>query len=203
MVTVADERAQAHTLEGVAAAMVVLASVLFALQVTAVTPLTASTASQHIENQQAAQAAGVLAAAAADGSLSRTLRYWNATGGNFHDVDYDGRYVGGGPPTPFGHDLNRTFRDRGIAFNVNVYYLTGAGRERRRLVYLGQPSDHAAVARRSVTLTDDQVLYDSALEPTSTTLADANADSAFYAPDASPDSGLYNVVVVEVVAWRM
>lgn len=198
-----DERAQAHTLEGVAAAMVVLASVLFALQVTAVTPLTASTASQHIENQEAAQAAGVLAAAAADGSLSRTLRYWNATSAEFHRVEYDGRYVSGGPPTPFGHDLNRTFRDEGIAFNVNVYYLTAKGRERRRLVYLGQPSDHAAVATRTVTLLDDDPLYGTDYEPTNVTLADAAASSSFYAPDYSSGSGLYNVVVVEVVAWRM
>lgn len=200
---VTRDRGQAHTLEGVAAAMVVLGSILFALQITAVTPLTASTASQHIENQESAQAAGLLATAAANGSLGPTLRYWNATSGQFRDATRDGQYVNGGPPTPFGAKLNRTFRDRGIAFNVNVYYLTDQGRERRRLVYLGQPSDHAAVATRTVTMYDDQELYGDDYAPTGTTLAQADANASFYAPDVAPDAGLYNVAVVEVVVWRM
>jgi len=53
--------------------MLLLASVLFALQVTAVTPLTGSTSSQHIENQQASLAEGLLATQVENGSIVPTI----------------------------------------------------------------------------------------------------------------------------------
>ncbi len=62
-------RAQAHTLEAIVSGMLLLASLVFALQMTAVTPLSASTSSQHIENQQQAIGHGVLASAVAEGAL--------------------------------------------------------------------------------------------------------------------------------------
>lgn len=195
------ERAQAHTLEAFAAGMLLLGSVIFALQVTTVTPLTASTASQHIENQQGAVANGVLATAAENGNLRPAVLYWNASGGEFHGAPVKGTYPLGGPPLPFGQTLNETFSGRGIAFNVNVEYLdTGRNVRTEEMVRLGTPSDNAVVAARTVTLYDDDVLYDPSGEPTDTTL---NETASFYAPDAAPNSSVYNVIRVEVVVWRM
>lgn len=193
-------RGQAHTLEGVAAALVVVLSVVFALQVTAVTPLTASTASQHIENQERAAAAGVLATAADNGSLSSTLRYWNETNGTFHNATGLGYYASAGPPTAFGAHLNETFLERGIAFNVYVHYRSGGGeRKTRTLVHLGEPSDNAVSASRIVTLYDDDRLYAANHTLTNATLANAS----YFARDRDPASHVYQVVEVEVVAWRM
>ncbi|MFC7173351.1 hypothetical protein ACFQL0_08225 [Haloplanus litoreus] len=93
-------RAQAHTLEAITAGMIVLASVVFALQVTAVTPLSASTASQHIENQQEASAAGVLDAARESGALHAAVRHWDETNGSLHGA-------GGGAYTTDA-EVNRT-----------------------------------------------------------------------------------------------
>ncbi|RDI70817.1 DUF7288 family protein [Halopelagius longus] len=194
-----DRRAQAHTLEALAAGILLLSSLVFALQVTAVTPLTGSTSSQHIENQQASIADGILASEAENGTLKPTTLYWNASGSNWHGATSDG-YPLGGPPTPFGAVLNETLADRGIAFNVNVYYMRSDERRRVRMVYLGQPSDHASVATRTVTLYDDDVLLDANRNPSGTAVSET---TEFYAPDVSPDSPLYNVVEVEVVAWRM
>ena len=196
------DRGQAYTLEGFSAALLLVASVIFALQITAVTPLTASTSSQHIENQQSGVARGLLASAVHNESLEPALLFWNETGGKFHDSTSDGYYALGGPPgLTFGRMLNRTFRDRGIAVNVNIQYLsTDESRRTVRLVHMGIPSDNSVTARRTVTLHDEDVLYDDEGEPTQTTLTDA---SGFYAPDASPDSPVYNVLVVEVVTWRM
>jgi len=59
-----DDRAQAHTLEAFAAAILLVAALTFALQATAVTPLSASTSNQHIENQQRAVATDLLATSA-------------------------------------------------------------------------------------------------------------------------------------------
>ena len=203
-------RAQAHTLEAFAAAILLLASVVFALQVTAVTPLTASTSSQHIENQEGAVAAGALSAAAENGSLRRTVLFWNATGRQFWDADLHGRYARGGPPTPFGARFDETFLERGIVYNVYLYYVQPDGERRRhRMVHMGEPTEHAVTASRTVTLFDADRLYErdpvtGAMEPTDHTLGDVASDPnyGFYAPDADPGV-LYNVVEVEVTVWRM
>ena len=194
------DRGQAHTLEAVVGAMILLSSVMFALQVTAVTPLTGSTSNQHIERQQTAMAEGVLAGGAANGSLESTLLYYNATRGQFHGASDDG-YVNGGPPTDLGRTLNRTFRSRGIAFDVTVYFVrAGGGRDRVNLVDLGTPSDNAAVVSRTVTLFDDDRLRDASGAPTGERVGDTDD---YFAPDVAPNSSMYNVLDVEVTVWRM
>ncbi|QZY00946.1 DUF7288 family protein [Halobaculum rubrum] len=192
-------RAQAHTLEGFAAAIILLSGVLFALQATAVTPLTASTSNQHIENQQAAVAEGTLAAAEANGTLAPTLLHWNATGERFIGSGSDSVYTGGGPSTAFGATLNETFGAERIAFNVEVSYRTAGGRGRTRMVYMGSPSDNAVAATRTVVLFDDDRLGDG-----SGTLAEigADPDREFYVEDTA-DGPLYGVMEVRIVVWRI
>lgn len=191
-------RGQAYTLEAVAAAMLLLASLLFALQVTAVTPLTGSTSSQHIENQQARIADGVLAAESENGTIVPTLLYWNESGSRFYNTS-GGVYTSGGPPTVFGSVLNQTLGDRNIVFDLSVYYIgPDGGREKRAIVDLGEPSDHASRASRTFTLYDD----DSILAPNGTELGPL-ADTQYFAPDAAPNTRVYNVVEMEVIVWRM
>jgi hypothetical protein len=196
-------RGQAHTLEAFAASVLVLSSLAFALGVTTVTPLTASTSSQHIENQQGATAEGVLAAARDAGTLKPTLLYWNESAGTHHDPDYQGAYTGPGDPprTTLLATLDRAFLSRGVAANLNVYYLQNGNRRRHRVLRYGVPSDNAASATLTVTLLDRDRLYGPDGRRNGT---DGRLDAAsFYAPDASPEAGVYNVVVVEVVVWRM
>lgn len=194
-----DDRGQAHTLEGLAAGMLLLASIVFALQVTAVTPLTGSTSSQHIENQQAAITEGLLASEAENGTLKPTLLYWNESQSRFYNST-DRGYSAGGPPTVFGHVLNQTLRDRGIAFNVNLYHIRADGnRQAVRLVYLGAPSDHASVASRTVTLYDDDRIRAANHSVTNKTLTDIE----YFTRDIAPNGRLYNVIEIEVVIWRM
>lgn len=193
------DRAQAHTLEAIAASLILLSSLVFALQVTAVTPLTGSTSSQHIENQQAAVAEGVLAAAAENGTLTPTLLYWNESGGTWHGATTDG-YVQGAPPTTFGETLTETFLDRGIVFDLTLYYVDDTGdRQRVPIVDLGQPSDHASTASRTVTLDDDDPLRDPDGSVSGTDLGNAS----YLVPDADPNQALYSAVEVELVVWRM
>ena len=191
-----DDRGQAHTLEAFTAALLLVGSVVFALQVTAVTPLTASTSSQHIENQQVQVARGLLDSAAENGSLRAALLDWNDSTGAFVNASDQGYYVRADQANnAFGAMLDRTFLDRGIAVNVNVLYVTTGGDLRtRRMVYLGTPSDHAVSASRAITLYDDDELRDG-----STTLNDS---SSYFIPDAAGGS-VHNVVRVEVTVWRM
>ena len=204
------DRAQAHTLEAITASLILISSLVFALQVTAVTPLTGSTSSQHIENQQAAAAEGVLAAAAENGTLKPTLLYWNESEDNWHNATSDG-YVQGPPPTAFGDTLEEMFLDRGIVFDLTLYYIVEDDdgddvRESIPIVDLGEPSDHASTARRTVTLADDDPLREPDESASDTTLSNASYlgyDGDNGGIDADPDQTLYSVVEVELVVWRM
>lgn len=202
-------RAQAHTLEAIVAAVLLLSSLVFALQVTAVTPLSASTASQHIENQQRATAEGVLSIAANRGALKPAVLYWNQTGQKFHDSTDRDYYINEAPPNRFGDLLHNAFNGTGAAYNVYVTYLNRDNRGRIPMVYRGVPSDNAVKVSRTVTLYDDDPLYndtdsDGVAEPIATNLTEANSGttSPFYADDEAK-SGVFNVVRVEVVVWRM
>jgi len=195
-----DESGQAHTLEGVVAALILLSAVIFALEMTAVTPLSASTSSQHLENQQEATARGVLASAAETDALERAVLFWNTSAERFWNTSGLGYYASGPPPNELGRMLNRSFDSRGIAYNVFVVYQDDEGeRDSRRLIYQGRPSDNAVSAARSVTLFDNDPLYDHESVATGTTVS---ATGDYFAPDASPGS-VYNVVRVEVVVWRI
>jgi len=191
------DRGQAHTLEAFTAALLLVGSIIFALQVTAVTPLTASTSSQHIENQQLQVARGVLDSAVENGSLREAVLNWNDSRGKFANASDEGYYVTGGPSgTTFGAMLNRTFLDRGIAANVNVVYVTTGGDLRsERLVNMGTPSDNAVSVSRAITLYDNDTL---AGGPTR-----LENSSSYFASDVDPGGDLFNVVRVEVIVWRM
>ena len=197
------DRGQAHTVEAFSAAVVLLASVVFALQVTAVTPLTASTASQHIENQQSGVGGGVLDQAAENGNLSKMVLYWNDDDGEFHNATSEsGSYTLAGPPNGFGKTLNRTFLDRGIAFNLRVSYASGTGTDTTTIVDLGAPSDNAVTVHRSVTIYDNDHVYEWDGDE-NTTVTARNATNFYTGDDQAPNSPLFNVVKVELTLWRM
>ena len=191
------DRAQAFTLEAIVASLLLVGGLMFALQATAVTPLSASTSSQHIENQQQSVAEGVLTTAAARDSLRVAVLFWDDGSTGFHGAS-EGFYIDDLPDNTFGDSLDRAFESRQIVVNVNVYYKEDDRQKRQRMVYRGEPSDNAVSASMPVTLSDDDVLYDSDGDPTPNPVSAGN----FYAPDAYPGSGVYNVLEVEVVAWR-
>ncbi|MFB6156545.1 MAG: hypothetical protein ABEJ34_01720 [Haloferacaceae archaeon] len=213
-------RGQAHTLEAVVAGLLLLSSVVFALQVTAVTPLSASTSSQHVENQQQALAEGMLQRTAHSGALRRAVLFWGDADGDtereFHCAREGVEYASNPnvtacgiagtanavhvPPNDFGAAVNETF-GTAVAVNVRIRYRTSAGgTDTRRMVYRGQPSDNAVRVGVTVTLTDDNVLYDPQGEPTDRNVGSGGA--AFYADDVG-DGPLFNVLRVEVTVWRI
>lgn len=197
-------RGQAHTVEAFAAAVLIIGGLIFATQATAVTPLSASTSNQHIENQQKATIEGLLATSAENGTLQEAVLYWNATrndGGAFAGTPETGVYANG-PPNDFGAALNATLFDRRIAFNVVVHYPNGNGSiDTEEMVRMGEPSSNAVSATRSIGLYDGSQI---STKEDDRTLAevDADPDAAFYASDTSPDTQLYTVVEVEVIAWQ-
>jgi hypothetical protein len=195
-----DERAQALTLEGVTAAVLLLAAIGFALQVTAVTPLSSSTSSQHVQNQLQATTEGVLTSTDDTGALQEAVLSWNESEDRFHDAGTAGFYRSGAPPNAFGAELERTLDARNVAYNVVIHYHTEDGDiDSQQLVSQGSPSDNAVSASRTLVVVDDDRLVQRDGSPGTTV---SNAE--FYMPDANILSdGVYNVVRVEVVAWRV
>jgi len=207
-----EQRGQAHTLESVVGAVILLTAIAFALQVTIVTPLSASTSSQHIESQQRSVAQGVLANAADNGALQEAVLYWNETAGTFHNTPVQRFYTSDPPDNRFGHMLSRAFTQEGIAYNVRVYYQTTNVSTRteineRLMISQGTPSDNAVSATRTIVLRNDDHLVDENGSLNETTVSEADN---FYIKHAHADPsgaggghGLYNVVQVEVIAWRI
>ncbi|MFB6085134.1 MAG: hypothetical protein ABEJ94_12910 [Halorientalis sp.] len=191
-----SDRGQVHTLEAIVAGLLLLSSVVFALQMTAVTPLSASTSSQHIENQLEATAEGVLATAARNGSLRQTVLYWNSTESKFYGATASGFYTRR-LPTSLGRRLQRTFGDRGIAYNVYVTYYKAGRPQRKPILYRGEPTDNAVSAGKTVVIANDTRLLNEDM-----TRGPRVNSSNFYADDngAGP---LFDVVRVEVVVWRI
>ncbi|WP_138005350.1 DUF7288 family protein [Halalkalirubrum salinum] len=204
-------RGQAHTLEAFVAVLLLVSGIIFALQATAVTPLSASTSNQQIENQQRAIAADILAAADSDGSLKEATlcRYpasHNETPRQFVGTDENQTsFVEGGPPSEcggFGPLLNETYDDRGIAYNVRVYtHLESGGMDDvngslDHMVDMGSPTDNAVTAGRTVVLYENDTL-----------ITDDNvtvAESGLYQDRSATERGqIHAVIEVEVTVWRM
>jgi hypothetical protein len=211
-----NDRGQAHTLEAFAAAILLVAGLTFALQATAVTPLSASTSNQHIENQERAVATDFLTTSAENGDLTAAILRWDPENETFvdspPDVDGEGYTQARGPNGfdaglgPFGEALNRTFVERSIAVNVELrHYNTSARTERNvtSLIDMGEPSNNAVTATRTVALPDDANL--TAPNYTDTTLrglADGTDPGAFYATETA-SGPLYTHVEVRMIVWRM
>ena len=190
-------RGQAYTLEAVIASVLLVSSLVFALQVTAVTPLSASTSNQHIENQQRASASGVLTAAQKAGALDEAVLYWDDSEEEFHDAEQLTYYTNNYPPNEFGNITERAFDGRGLAVNVLIYY--NESKEPSRMVYRGEPSDNAVSASRTVTIYDDSELT----APDATETAGSADNFGDAVPEDASGSSVYNVVRVEVTVWRM
>ena len=202
-----------HTLEAVIGALLLIAALLFAMQATAVTPLSASTSNQNIENQQRAVASSLLATSAEDGSLHETLLYWNGSVdpetdqpvGFIGSPDDETYYTNETDPTAFLSTLNGTLHERQVAYNVNIRYEreTAEGdleTSTQRLVRMGRPSDNAVTTSRTVTLYGNDELADD-------TRLDGASDDEFYADQLSDDvvgdSLIYNRLEVRITTWRM
>jgi len=199
------DRGQAHTVEAFIAALLLVSGLLFAMQATAVTPLSASTSNQHIENQQRALTGDLLSTAAEDGTLQEAVLYWNASRGAFQDSPDQGYYTDSGSQNTFLSRLNDTLAERRIAYNVRLRVHNTTGTPSRRtvsMVGMGRPSDNAVTASRMITLPDSAMLTGSDSRSLSTVASKPN--ESFYAPDADPANELlYNRVEVRVTTWRM
>lgn len=200
-----EDRAQAYTLEGVLGALLIVIALLASMQVVVLTPATAGTVGDSVRAPLNGEVRSLLAAAATNGSLSRSVRYWNDSrvertfaGGVTPTVGYGSRT----PPTGLGRLLRDHFTSRGYHVNVFLTFIVTRSPPtwgRITFVYQGRPSDSAVAASRPVTLFDDDPL--TGPRSANATVASANRSGAYPIPDVAPNGSLYNTVDVRVVVW--
>ena len=143
------------------------------------------------------------AAAAAEGELKKAVLYWDETEVEFHDAAEDAYYTTVPPNNEFGAMLQRSFNQQRIAYNVYVEFHTESGvTKRQRMVYSGEPSDHAVSASQLVAIMDNDHLIEADGSVNWQQEVDDD-DSRLYIPDSKPSTGYFNLVKVEVVAWRI
>lgn len=194
-------RAQVFTLEGVLAALIVLAGLGFALQTVVVTPTDGGVSAGTADGDRLES---VLTTATERGAVKRAVLAW--TGSSFDGTGAGTSYfVDSLPDNGFGTAL-RAGLGPSVVVNVVVGYETASGPERQRLAYNGAPPEGAVRETVTVALYDADSVYDESGDPVAGTLA-SRPSGFFYVDDrhtgsASTGGDLYAVVEVEVVAWQ-
>jgi len=203
------DRGQGYTLEGVIGSLVVLSAVLFSMQSVALTPGAGGSVDVAERQELRHQATDILVLASQNDtfSLSKLARYWNErkrtfAGGLTPRLGYGNRH----PPGSLGTMLNQTFENRSRSYNLQLRYLPENPNDETLttpVVFQGTPSDTAVVAKRTVTLYDNQTLTSPnagrvELWEYGTSLAD---DDGYYPIPNAVEGPVYNVVEVRLIVW--
>lgn len=187
-----DEKAQMHTLEGVAAATIMLLVIVYAIDATSMTPLTSSTANVHVETELQVLGQDILSALdyaepGYNSKLKNDTLGWNGT-----EYIWSGsNYTKKGGTTNLDNNLatilNATLIRQGIAHNVEMTFLANNGTSfsSQRMIYNGDPSDNAVIVSRKIVLQNSD-------KPAPDTITDID-----------PSTNLYNIVDVKLILWRM
>ena len=188
-----DDRAQINTLEGFAAAFIIIFAILFGLQALASTsPGTlnqeVTTYNEKITNDVLLQSK-VVEEGETQSELKSALLNWTRETGFNGSADNEIYYDGSNPvPGEFGDTL-KILRDRDISYSIDLV----CDGDRYAFVRLGEGGDNPVTSSVTLVLNDDDRLNDG-------TRLD-NAPS-YPCKDTGEGSNLYNVVEVRITAWR-
>ncbi|MDS0223311.1 hypothetical protein NDI54_18370 [Haloarcula sp. S1AR25-5A] len=189
-------RGQAYTLEGVLAAIVVVTATVYGLSAVDTGPFQTGTQQRTAELET--RASDTLSLAAETGALHTATACYSVGTSTLN-----GNRTGSS--TEFESMLNRTFDNQGDQYNLYFsYWDSDSDARRTTLVSQGSPENvaerpaDAAVATETVTLTDDMPAR---IGDCSATGPSLSAVDEYFAPDAKPDSVVYNVVEVRLVVW--
>jgi hypothetical protein len=206
------DRGQAYTLEGVIAAIVVAASVLYGLQAVNVAPWATSADERQLESMRT-QAEDLLAATADDGTLRRMVTcVKDGTGQPNGIIAVPPEEVAGTPgvnATTFGKALNQTFRANG--YRYAVYFDSWnhtTGQVESELVY---PASEPTPTRATVSASYPVTLFDGTAVSTSNdcdptgdaleTRVDDGDPLYIDEYDGTGDPETFAVVEVRLVVW--
>ncbi len=189
-----DEKAQLHTLEGVAAATILLMVIIYAIDATSMTPLTSSTSNVHVETELRALGQDILntldyAEPGYPSRLKSDILQWD---GNEYIWSGSGYIIKGGT-TPLANNmattLNAALVRQGIAHNIEITFLENdtLNPNNKNMIYNGDPSYSAVVVSRKIVLQN-------------TDLDNPNPNNPL--KDIDPKTNLFNIVDVKLILWR-
>ncbi|MGB8215805.1 MAG: hypothetical protein WCE94_00725 [Candidatus Methanoperedens sp.] len=193
-----DDKAQIHTLEGVAAATIMLLVIVYAIDATSMTPLTSSTANVHVETELQVLGQDILgsldyAEPGYNSKIKNDVMGWNGKEYVWNGTKYmengNASYPQNNLTNNLTNILNATLITQGIAHNVEITFLIDnkGNYSTERMIYNGDPSENAVIVSRKI------VLQNSDFTPSAT----------YPIPDIDTSTNLYNIVDVKLILWRM
>lgn len=191
-----DDKAQMHTLEGVAAATIMLLVIVYAIDATSMTPLTSSTANVHVETELQVLGQDILGALdyaepGYNSKLKNDVLTWNGSEYIWSGTNYTEKGGTVNLTNNLTNILNATLIGQGIAHNVALTFLSdnGTSYSTERMIYNGDPSENAVIVSRKI------ALHDGDIDKTKYPNNPIN--------DIDPSTNLYNIVDVKLILWRM
>jgi hypothetical protein len=187
-----QQKAQLHTLEGLAASILVVLGLVFASEAVAITSTSATTSSEDIEAQYEQLAQDLLTQAKISGSLKRSVLSWDESQRRFRGTDEAYYYEGQSPPGRFGNTLDRVVMGNNLAYNIELVYQSEGSTLTLPFVDNGEPSTNSVTVSEVVVLSENDKLSDG---PTL-------ADSSTYPMENMENEAMYNIVNVRLTVWR-
>ena len=195
-------RGQAVTLEGVIGAVIVLASVVLALQAVNIAPVVSDGDDGRSERLET-RTEDLIEAAADRGALRKTVTCVRSTGEPETNLANPND-----PPTQFGELLNQTLTQSGNEFIVAVEYRNTGSQEHERLYPSGEisaPPDAVSVSRQ-ITLYNSDPVHRAGTDgcvqdPDGATLTEEDQLYVDRHPEVDGTTNVYNTVRIRVIAW--
>lgn len=193
-----DEKAQLYTLEAVAAASIMLIVIIYAIDATSMTPLTASTSSVHVEAELIAMGHDIFnildyAEPGYTSRLKMDIAAWDGKEYIWSGSNYTvkGTTNVTGKLTNLTELLNVTLIKQGTAHNLDLVFLSRRPDNttypvKVKIIYNGDPSNNAVIVSRKIVLQNSDNL-----NPTNPI------------EDIDLSSNFYNIVDIKLTLWRM
>lgn len=192
-----NEKAQLYTLEAVAAASIMLMVIIYAIDATSMTPLTASTSSVHVEAELIAMGQDIFnildyAEPGYRSRLKMDIAAWDGKEYIWSGSNYTikGTTNVTGNITNITELLNATLIKQGIAHNLDLVFLSRRPDNttypvKVKIIFNGDPSNNAVIVSRKIALQNSDNVNPRTIE------------------DIDLSSNFYNIVDIKLVLWRM
>jgi len=196
---------QLYTLEGLAAAAVLLLAMTYALNAFVVSPTSdvnpGTETNQRVADDLLTLAAENNATGTNNTKLKELLLNWNATAGGVRFKNSTGvYYYEGKDPDPegieFGEDLRNVLTEEGISYNIDASYGNENGTDSITIVDKGEPTTSALSASRTVVLLDDDEV-----EMGGGTVDLINTTKYPIPKDSTRSTDVYNQVSIRITVW--
>jgi len=205
-----SDKAQLYTLEGLAAAAVLLLAVTYALNAFVVSPTSdvnpGTETNQRVAEDLLTNAVNNNAEGSNNTKLKELLLNWDATAGSvgFKNSTDGVYYYEGKDPDPegleFGEDIQNIITETGISYNLYATFRKGnSSTGRLPIVDNGEPTTSALSASRTVILLDSDNITKTTAPGNKVNLSTTKRYPIPKDPSRSTD--VYNQVQVRITVW--